>query len=114
MDKPAKPILLSIILIFATDNQIRGKSFDMTVKYPFEREYLNFEKHQVPHTLLVALAGKGISFEDCEATYFNVKSRLKELGAKIIDQYEVKYCCFLNPEDNGLMCTYELEYPMKD
>ncbi len=112
MDKPTKPILLSIILTFATDNQTKGKSFDMTVKYPFKREALSFERHQVPHTLLVALGNKGISFEDCEAAYYDIKSRLKELGAKIIDQYEARYCQLTDGKTSEVSCTYDLEYPM--
>ncbi len=109
-----KPIVLSIILTIATSRFCEKRIFDMTVKYPFVRDSIEFEKHHTPHTLLVALGNNGISYEECDEVFYEIKSRLKELGTKIIDRYEIKYCCFITDKGNEVHAEFDLEYPMKD
>lgn len=106
----AKPIQ-NIFLTMATNLFCQGKEFDAMVKYPFDRETLNFAKGAAPRTILFALGDNGLSYDDCQACFDEIKSRLKELGAKITDEMEIRYCCLLS-ENDEVKAEYILTYPV--
>lgn len=95
----------------ATDRFCQGHEFDVTVRYPFDRDTLSFAKGSAPRTILFSLPEGGLTFDECQEQFDTIKSRLKELGAKIIDDIDIRYCQLLS-EDNETLAEYILTYPV--
>ena len=102
----------NMMLTMATDGMSGRRVFDLTVKYPFVCESLDFPKGEVPHDVLVALGDTSLSFDECQALFDDLRSRLRELGVKMTDEIDIRYCQIIS-EGGATKAEYILVYEMK-
>ena len=106
----AKP-LLNIFVTMASACFQRNRQFDATVSYPFVPEQLDFAKGNAPRSLLIALPDSGLTFDETQACFDEIVSRLKELGVKPMPEMDIQYCNLIS-EGGPTQCEFVLTYPL--
>ncbi len=102
----------NMMLTMASDGFIGRREFDMTLKYPLVRESLDFPRGQAPRDVLVALGSVSLSFDECQSLFDDIRVRLRELGVKLVDDIDIRYCQILS-DDGAAKAEYLLMYEMK-